>query len=56
MLSVLHPLAPLVAPEPKSTARDTKMAPKKNKSKVEDEEIFPRAGAKAKCLKQLYKN
>ena len=38
-LSVLHPLAPLVAPEPKSIARDTKMAPKKNKSNVEDEEV-----------------
>ena len=36
VLSVLHPLAPLVAPE---HTRDTEMAPKKNKSKVEDEKV-----------------
>ena len=36
VLSVLHPLAPLVAP---SIARDPKMAPKNNKSIVEDEEV-----------------
>ena len=39
MLSVLHPLAPLVAPEPKSIAHDIEMAPKRNKSKVKDEEV-----------------
>ena len=33
------PLTPLVAPEPKIIARDIEMAPKRNKSKVEDEEV-----------------
>ena len=35
MFSILHP----IAPELKIIARDTEMAPKKDKSKVEDEEV-----------------
>ena len=39
MLPLLHPLAPLIAPEPKNIARDTEMAHKKDKSKVDEEEV-----------------
>jgi len=39
VFSILHPIALLIAPELKIIARDTEMAPKKDKSKVEDEEV-----------------
>jgi hypothetical protein len=39
VFSILHPIAPLIAPKLKIIARDTEMSPKKDKSKVEDEKV-----------------